>query len=435
MGNLRKREDRRVRLLSNLLRKFVRQGTLRVRDPDGEVHVFGGRLPGPDIAVHLKNRKLYTKLFVNPELYVPEAYMSGDMELEDGTTVHDVLLLFHLNQDALYEHGAQKVLRRLFFVLRRWHQANSLGRAAANASHHYDLSTELYRLFLDEQMQYTCAYYRDPEHDTLEEAQRNKLIHIASKLRLEPGMTVAELGCGWGGLAIHLARETGVRVTAVNVSSEQVRMAREYARQAGVSDRVAFHEMDYRRLTGTFDRVVSIGLMEHVGVGHYGEFFRQVRELTAPGGFALVHSIGRTSPSVTSPFTRKYIFPGGYVPALSEVFPAIERSGLWCCDMEVLRLHYYYTLNHWRQRFTANRARAAEIYDERFCRMWEFYLSAAQLGFMHGPLMVFHLLLSTERDAVPITRDFMLDAERAALAEMPDDIRGPRKSRERITAS
>jgi len=389
--------------------------------------MFGGRLPGPDVAVHLRNRKLYTRLFINPELHVPEAYMNGDMELEDGTTVHDLILLFHLNQDALHEHGVQKAVRRLFFALRRWHQSNSIGRAAANASHHYDLSTELYRLFLDEQMQYTCAYYRDPEHETLEDAQRNKLIHVTSKLRLEPGMTVAELGCGWGGLAIHLARETGARVTAVNVSSEQVKMAREYARLAGVSDRVEFHEMDYRQLTGKFDRVVSVGLMEHVGVGRYGEFFGQVRDLMAPGGFALVHSIGRTKPSITSPFIRKYIFPGGYIPALSEVFPAIESNGFWCCDMEVLRLHYYYTVKHWRERFAASRARAAEIYDERFCRMWEFYLSAAQLDFMHGPMMVFHLLLSTKRDAVPITRDFMLDTERAALAGMLDDIGGPRK--------
>jgi cyclopropane-fatty-acyl-phospholipid synthase len=411
------KENRCVRLLSSLLRKFVRTGTLRLRDPDGEVHVFGGRLPGPDVAVHLKNRKLFVKLFINPELYVPEAYMDGDMTLEDGATIHDFLLLFLLNQDALYEHGAQKVIRRIFYGLRRWHQANPIGRAAVNARHHYDLSTEMYRLFLDERMQYSCAYFRDPERDTLEEAQLNKLIHATAKLQLKPGMSVAEIGSGWGGLAIHMARETGAHVTGVNLSPEQIRASREHAAEAGVSDRVEFRELDYRHLTGKFDRVVSVAMMEAVGVGHLDEYFGKIRDLLKPDGYAFIHCIGRTRPGVTSPFTRKYIFPGGYIPALSEVFPAIERNGLWCGDMEVLRLHYHYTLKHWRERFAANRARAAEIYDERFCRMWEFYLSGAELHFLHGQLMVFHLLLSMKRDAVPITRDFMFDAERAAFAE------------------
>lgn len=406
-----------MRLLSNLLRHVVQRGTLRLRDADGEVHVFGGREPGPDVAIHLRDRKLYLKLVVNPELYLPEAYMNGDVTMEGGATIHDLLLLHAVNRDTLESYGMQKLIRQVWRRLRRWHQANSIGRAAANASHHYDLSTEMYRLFLDEQMQYTCAYYRDPEHDTLEEAQRNKMVHVTSKLQLEPGMTVAELGCGWGTLAIHMARETGARVTAVNISSEQVKVARELASEAGVSDRVEFHQMDYRQLTGKFDRVVSVGLMEHVGVGRYGEFFRQIRELMAPGGFGLVHSIGRTEPGVTSPFTRKYIFPGGYIPALSEVFPAIERTGLWCDDLEVLRLHYYYTCKHWRERFEKNRAKAAAIYDERFCRMWEIYLASAELNFIHGPLMIVQFLLSLERDAVPITRDFMFDAERAALTE------------------
>jgi cyclopropane-fatty-acyl-phospholipid synthase len=235
---------------------------------------------------------------------------------------------------------------------------------------------------------------------------------------LKPGMTVAEIGSGWGGFAIHLARETGARVTAINVSPEQIKIARVHAEAAGVSDRVEFRELDYRQLTGQFDRVVSVGMMEHVGIGHFDEYFLKIRELLTPDGYAFIHCIGRMSqPGTTGPFIRKYIFPGAYVPALSETFAATERCGLWCDDMEVLRLHYRYTVKHWRERFAANRAKAAAITDERFCRMWEFYLAAVELEFLHGSHMVFQLLLSTKREAVPITRDFMVDSERAGWAK------------------
>jgi cyclopropane-fatty-acyl-phospholipid synthase len=408
----------RVLLLSNLLRSFIRQGTLRVRDADSKVHVFGERLPGPDVAIHLHDRKLYTKLFINPELYAAEAYMDGTLTLEDGAAIHDFLLLFSLNRAGLYSYGSQKLMRRVWRGLRRWHQANPIGLAAAHARHHYDIPTELYHLFLDDQMQYSCAYFRDPEHETLEQAQRNKLIHATSKLQLKPGMTVAEIGSGWGGFAIHLARETGANVTAVNVSPEQIKAARVHAEAAGVSDLVVFGELDYRQLTGQFDRVVSVGMMEHVGIGHFDEYFLKIRELLTPDGYAFIHCIGRMSqPGTTGPFIRKYIFPGAYVPALSETFAATERCGLWCDDMEVLRLHYRYTVKHWCERFAKNRARAAAIYGERFCRMWEFYLAAVELEFLHGSHMVFQLLLSTKRDVVPITRDFMIDFERAAWAK------------------
>ena len=406
-----------MRLLSKLLRRFIHEGTLRIRDADGKVHVFGGRLPGPDVGIHLKDRKLYLQLFLNPELSAAEAYMDGRLALEGGATVYDFLLLFSVNRTRLYKYGPQGLLRRASRSLRRWRQANPnpIGLAAAHARHHYDISGDLYRLFLDDDMQYSCAYFRDPEHDTLEQAQRNKLIHATSKLALRPGMTVAEIGSGWGGFAIHLARETGAHVTAINVSPEQIKAARAKAEAAGVSDRVEFRELDYRQFSGQFDRVVSVGMMEHVGIGHLDEYFMKIRELLKPDGYAFIHSIGRMSqPGTTGAFILKYIFPGGYVPSLSETFAATERCGLWCDDMEVLRLHYRYTLKHWRERFAQNRAKAAAIYDERFCRMWEFYLAVAELEFLHGPYMVFQLLLSIKRDAVPIVRDFMLDAERAS---------------------
>jgi cyclopropane-fatty-acyl-phospholipid synthase len=398
-------------LLARLLRSFIKRGTLRVIDAAGVVHLFGGE-PGPDVTIRLHDHGVPWRIVRNPDLNVAQAYMDGTLTIENGAGIHDFLLLFSLNRAGFSAQASQQLRRRLFRALRRFTQANRIGVAARNARHHYDLSTDLYRLFLDDDMQYSCAYFRDPARDTLEQAQRNKLIHATSKLDLKPGMSVLEIGSGWGGFAIHLAR-AGARVTAVNVSPEQIRIARERVAAAGVGDRVEFIERDYRELTGTFDRVVSVGMMEHVGMDQLGEYFLKVREMLAPAGFAFIHSIGRMSPpGSTGAFIRKYIFPGGYVPALSETFAATQAAGLWVADMEVLRLHYAHTLRHWRERFARNRGEAKAIYDERFCRMWEFYLSVAELEFVYGPYMVFQLLLATTRDAVPTLRDYMFEAER-----------------------
>ena len=401
-------------LLAKLLRSFIKRGTLRVIDPGGKSHVFGEG--APEVTVRLHDRKVPLRIVRNPDLQTGQAYMDGTLTIENGASVHDFLYLFSLNRGTFHAQKSAQLRRRLFRAMRRWHQANSVGIAAKNARHHYDLSTELYRLFLDDDLHYSCAYFRDPARDTLEQAQRNKLIHATSKLALEPGMRVCEIGSGWGGFAIHLARDAGAHVTAINVSPEQIKIARERAEQAGVADRVEFIERDYRELTGQFDRVVSVGMMEHVGIGHLDEYFLKVRELLTADGFAFIHSIGRMSPpSSTGPFVRKYIFPGGYVPAMSETLAAVERCGLWTCDVEVLRLHYAHTLRHWRERFARNRDKAKTLYDERFCRMWEFYLSVAELEFLNGTHMVFQFLLSPRRDAVPVMRDFMFEAERAAL--------------------
>jgi cyclopropane-fatty-acyl-phospholipid synthase len=405
-----------VFLLSGLLGKFIKNGTLRFYDASGKLHVFGGVSLGPSVTARINRPGLETSLFLNPELRAAEAYMNGDLTFEDGSGVADLLMLFSVNRGGLKSHGSQKLLRKLWRALRRWHQANPVGTAAKNARHHYDVSTDLYRLFLDDNMQYSCAYFRDPERDTLEQAQHYKLVHIAAKLALKPGMRVIEIGSGWGGLAIHLAKHSGARVLAINVSPEQIKVAREHAAAAGVSDLVEFREVDYRNVEGQFDRVVSIGMMEHVGIAHFDEYFGKVRDLLTGDGYALIHYIGRMSPpGTTGPFIRKYIFPGGYSPALSEVSAAVERSGLWNADTEFLRLHYYYTIKHWRQRFAANRDKAVRIYDERFARMWEFYLAAVELEFLHGSHMVMQLLLSKSRDAVPIIRDFIVDGEREAL--------------------
>lgn len=405
-----------MRLLSGLLRKFIRNGTLRLIAADGAEHRFGGAGIGPDVVVRLHRADLHWKLALNPELYAGEAYMDGGLTIESDGGIHGLLLLFSVNRGGLAQVGSQRVLRRVWRGLKRWQQANPIGVAAANARHHYDLSTELYRLFLDAGLNYSCAFFEDPQRDTLEQAQGRKLERIVAKLRLAPGMAVAEIGSGWGSLAIAMARQ-GAAVTAINVSPEQIAVARDRAAAAGVADRVTFRELDYRVLSGRFDRVVSVGMMEHVGIGQFDAYFAKVRGLLAPGGYATIHCIGRMSPpGTTGPFIRKYIFPGGYVPALSEVFAATERTGLWVADMEVLRLHYAHTIRHWRQRFAANRDAARTLTDERFCRMWEFYLSAVELGFLHGSNMVFQLLLSAERDAVPIVRDFMVTALRAGNA-------------------
>jgi cyclopropane-fatty-acyl-phospholipid synthase len=411
-----------MRLLAHLLNRFIRNGELRLIAADGSLHSFGGHGPGPAVTVRLHDRRLYTRLFLNPELHAGEAYMDGTLTFEDGSEVGDFMQLFAVNRGGLAAHPGQVLLRRLWRAAKGWHQNNRAATAAVNARHHYDLSTDLYRLFLDDGLNYSCAVFEHPATDTLEQAQLQKLRRATAKLRVCPGMTVAEIGSGWGSFAIHIAATTGARVTAINVSPEQIRVARQNAAAAGVERLVEFRELDYRALEGRFDRVVSVGMMEHVGVGHFDAYFGKIRSLLTDDGFAFVHCIGRMRPpGSTGPFIRKYIFPGAYVPSLSEVFAATERSGLWVADMEVLRLHYHYTLRHWRQRFAANRARAAELYDERFCRMWEYYLAAVDVGFSNGSNMVFQLLLSAKIDAVPILRDDMAgDLSAAAPAHQFD---------------
>ena len=402
-----------MRLLSHLLRRFIEKGQLTVLTPDGARHTFGSGRDGPVLVVRFADDRLARELFLNPELKAAEAYMDGRLTFEEGGTVYDLLLLFSVNRKGLAAHPVQKALRKAWRALRGRQQANPLGKAAENVKSHYDHPAEFYRLWLDDSMSYSCAYFESPD-EPLESAQRNKMRHIAAKLKLSPGMHVAEIGSGWGGLAIYLAQTCGVTVSGINVSPDQLAESRRRAEAAGVADKVQFIEQDYRQLTGTYDRVVSIGMMEHVGVTHFDDYFTTVRGLLKPGGFALVHAIGRMSPpGTTAPFIRKYIFPGGYVPALSEVMASTERTGLWVADCEVLRLHYYWTIRAWHRRFMARRPEVVAMMGERFARMWEFYLAAVELGFLHGSNMVFQLLLSSNRDDVPVRRDYMLDQERA----------------------
>jgi cyclopropane-fatty-acyl-phospholipid synthase len=310
-------------------------------------------------------------------------------------------------------HWAQGLLLRAQWLARRIHQYNPIGKAQANVAHHYDLSDTLYDLFLDADRQYSCAYFIRPD-DTLERAQAQKKRHIAAKLLLRPGQKILDIGCGWGGLALYLAKIADAEVTGVTLSKEQHQVARRRAAEAGLAGRVDFKLLDYRLESGRFDRIVSVGMFEHVGVGHYDEFFGALRQLLADDGVALLHTIGRADgPGETNTWIRKYIFPGGYSPALSEVLPAIERAGLYVTDVEVLRLHYAETLRHWRQRVLANRERIVALYDERFLRMWEFYLAGSEVTFRHAGHVVFQIQLAKRVDAVPLTRDYIAEFERA----------------------
>jgi cyclopropane-fatty-acyl-phospholipid synthase len=405
-------------LLGYLLRHLVRRGTLRVIDARGQIHTFAGE-PGPTITVRLQDPKLERQLFLNPRLYLGEAYMDGMLTVEDAS-IYDFLDFLGLNLSLAPRTALTPLYSGFGRAFRVFQQYNPLGRARQNVAHHYDLSDTLYDLFLDADRQYSCAYFTAPDQ-TIEEAQANKKRHLAAKLLLKPGQRVLDIGCGWGGLALYLARECGVSVTGLTLSSEQLKVAQRRAAVAGLSDRVRFELCDYREATGQYDRIVSVGMFEHVGVVHYATFFRKVKELLAEDGVALLHSIGRQDgPGTTNPWIRKYIFPGGYSPAVSEVVPVVERTGLWITDIEILRLHYAETLRAWRSRFNANREHIRSLYDERFCRMWEFYLAGSEVAFRHQGHINFQMQLAKKVDAVPLTRDYITDWERSHRAPVAE---------------
>ena len=399
-------------MLGKFLSSFVRDGRLTVIWPDGRINVYGEG--APEAAVKLHGRLTPLAIRIQPELVLGEAYMDGRLTIERGT-IADVLEILIFNYNWHRRGALLYQLRRFTRMLgRRLSQLNRVTRARRNVARHYDLSGELYDLFLDADRQYSCAYFAGPKM-TLEEAQAAKKRHIAAKLRLDrAGLKVLDIGSGWGGLALDLARQDEAQVLGVTLSSEQLAMANSRAGAAGLSQRCSFALRDYRQVEGQFDRIVSVGMFEHVGIGYYDAFFGKVRELLAPDGVALLHTIGREDgPHATNPWITKYIFPGGYTPALSEVMRAIERCGLYATDIEILRLHYAETLKEWRRRFNRNRAKAAVIYDERFCRMWEFYLASSEMTFRHGNQAVYQIQLAKRFDTVPIRRDYMFDAERA----------------------
>jgi cyclopropane-fatty-acyl-phospholipid synthase len=399
--------------IDTFLKDMFRSGALEVRLPGGRKIVVGDG-SGPSVEVVIADRLTLARIVARPSLGVGEAYMDGRLVFERGT-IHDLVDM--ASRNTAHRAGGPRPgrLERAWIKLMR--ERNERRSARRNVAHHYDLSLELYRSFLDEDLQYSCALFEHPDVG-LDEAQAAKKRHIAAKLALSEGQRVLDIGCGWGGLALSLAAWTGVKADGVTLSTEQLAQARARAEAAGLSGRVQFSLTDYRDVAGPYDRIVSVGMFEHVGRPNYQTFFDQIARLLADDGVALIHSIGRSEgPSATDPFTAKYIFPGGYIPALSEVLPAVERAGLRVTDIEILRLHYAYTLDLWRRRFLANRSKIAEVYDDRFCRMWEYYLCGAEMGFRYGGHMNFQLQLTKRVDALPITRDYMADAERALAAE------------------
>jgi cyclopropane-fatty-acyl-phospholipid synthase len=393
-------------LFDLFFKKLIRYGRLTIIDADGISHLYeGGALDGfPSAVIRLHDRSIHWKLPLRPALTVGESYMDGTLTIEDGT-LYDFLALVSENMhrlDRRYSPG-----ERCFALLRYLQQWNPVSWSQRNVAHHYDLSGDLYDLFLDVDRQYSCAYF--PTVDmSLEEAQIAKKNHIMAKLLLRPGQRVLDIGCGWGGLALSMARQYDVDVTGITLSEEQLKVAQNRAQEAQLSHKVRFHLCDYRQLSGQFDRIVSVGMFEHVGIGHFQTFFNRLHQLLTDNGIALLHSIGRSAGSgSTNPWIRKYIFPGGYTPALSEVLPRVEQSGLMVTDIELLFSHYADTLHHWAKRFARHRAEAAKIYDERFCRMWEFYLAGAETAFRHQGLMVFQMQMAKRFADVPRTRDYI----------------------------
>jgi len=412
-------------ILDAILRRLISCGQLAVIWPDGSRSSYQGS-DGPSAMVHLRDQRTIRRLVLNAGLGAGEAYMAGGLATPDGS-LYDFLDIMLLNLEA--NPGRHPFLRfeqTLANLGRRLMQYNPAGRARQNVAHHYDLNGRLYSLFLDRDRQYSCGYF--PRGDeTLEEAQAAKKRHIAAKLCLDrPGLRVLDIGCGWGGMALTLARDFGAQVTGVTLSQEQLTEARARAAAEGLQDHVRFELQDYRALDESFDRIVSVGMFEHVGVVHYKTFFDTVARCLKPDGVALIHAIGRSDgPGSTNAWLRKYIFPGGYSPALSEVLPAVERSRMMVTDIEILRLHYAETIRHWRRRFAANRDAITTLYDDVFYRMFEFYLVASEITFRRCGHMVWQLQLTHGHGPVPLTRDYIAAAEAGKAVEVTAEAGDP----------
>ncbi len=409
-GSWLREGDAMNRLLHGFLAKFIAKGDLTIIDHTGRAERFGDG-SGQKLVVRFNSAAAERAAAANPALKLGEGYMEGEIDMLEGT-VFDLIMLAHANAGrGLMPAVWMKAFERMRIATRRLSQINTPLISRGNVRRHYDLSADLYRSFLDPDMQYSCAYFPTPDI-TLARAQLLKKRHIAAKMLLTDGMDVLDIGCGWGGMALYLAQVAGARVDGVTLSREQLAVAQRRARHDGVGGRASFHLQDYRDIDRNYDRIVSVGMFEHVGINHYHSFFASAARLLRPDGKMLLHTIGRASPpGATNPFLRRYIFPGGYIPALSEVMRAVEKSGLFVTDIEILRLHYAETLKAWRSAFMANRDRMKELYDEAFCRMWEFYLAGSEASFREGDMVVFQLQLAHGADEVPVTRDYIARAE------------------------
>jgi cyclopropane-fatty-acyl-phospholipid synthase len=409
------------RLLRWALKKVIRTGSLRVSTARGATFTFGDGT-GKPLAIRFVTAEAERGVLLNAELRLGEAYMDGELVVEEGS-IADVLGLVAGQAHPGSPPGWTRVRSLARFLHRRLKQLNLPSSARRNAAHHYDLDAQLYALFLDADRQYSCAYFESRDQ-SLDDAQLAKKRHLAAKLLVKPAQSILDIGSGWGGLALYLADVCGARVTGITVSQQQHALAEVRAAEKRLSDRAQFRLQDYRDVAGRFDRIVSVGMFEHVGVGFYNAFFRKCHELLDEQGIMLLHSIGRSEgPGATNPWIAKYIFPGGYIPALSEVLPAVERAGFLVTDIEILRLHYAETLKAWRERFLAHREQVERLYDQRFVRMWEFYLAASETAFRQQNFMVFQMQLTRKQGIVPMTRDYTR-REEARLRALEESSRG-----------
>ena len=396
-------------LIGRYIDQILPVGNITVIWADGSRATYG-RGGGKQLTVRFHDRRAARELFRNPRVKFGELYMDGRLTIEDGTILDLISLVIGANQ---WEKGRSKALGKgKAKWLKRFFRRNDPHKSRRNVAHHYDIGNDLYALFLDDDLQYSCAYFTDPSN-SLEQAQTDKKAHIAAKLDLRPGQRVLDIGCGWGGMALYLRQVAKVDVLGITLSEEQLKVARQRAKDAGVSDHVKFELVDYRQLDGRFDRIVSVGMFEHVGAQHYVEFYAKCRELLTDDGVMLLHTIGKLGgPGLPDPFTDKWIFPGYHLPSLSQMCTASERVKMIVSDVETLRLHYAYTLRHWLDRATKARARIEELYDARFFRMWEFYLAGGVVMFESGAACNYQVQYVRDRRALPITRDYMLDTER-----------------------
>jgi len=398
-------------LIGKLVDKLLTTGSITLLRPGKAPETFG-RGGGRHLTVRFTDSKVAWDIATNPRLKLGEAYMDGRVIIEDGTILDLLELIVGANR--WEDKGAgRKAMRKGKKRFAKLFRRNNPLRARRNVAHHYDLKDELYELFLDGDKQYSCAYFTDP-NNSLEQAQADKKAHIAAKLALKPGQRVLDIGCGWGGMALYLHKVAGVDVLGVTLSEHQLKIARERTAAAGVSDHVKFELIDYRHLDDTFDRIVSVGMFEHVGAKHYDEFFDKCRRLLKPDGVMLLHTIGKLGrvSDGPDPFTDKYIFPGYHLPSLSQMTASSEKAHLIASDVENLRLHYAHTLRHWLARATAARAAIEKMYDERFFRMWEFYLAGGIVMFESGAACNYQVQYIRDRNALPITRDYMIETER-----------------------
>ena len=396
------------RLLGTLLGRFVRCGSLTVTTAADRTYTLGDG-SGRPLAVRFTTKSAQRAALLDPELKLGEAYMDGTFVVDQGS-IADVLALL-LRQDHISAPNWALPPRLIRFLLRRLQQFNPRSRSRRNVAHHYDLDGRLYSLFLDGDQQYSCAYFESPDQ-SLDDAQLAKKRHLAAKLRLEPGASVLDIGCGWGGLALYLAEIARSRVTGITLSKEQYQRAQSRAIERNLTRDTTFRLVDYRDVDGHFDRIVSVGMFEHVGVGFYDTFFHKCAELLDDDGVMLLHTIGRSGPpSITNPWIAKYIFPGGYIPSLSEVLPAIQQAQLIVTVVEVLQLHYAETLKAWRERFLAHRDEVVRLYDQRFVRMWEFYLACSEMAFREGDMVVFQIQMAKHKGVTPATRDYITREE------------------------